>query len=136
MFYFWSIVLLLAAAVFVLLALRGQRKPQSVEAEGDATVAALYRDRLQELRAELEGGMVPEAERSVIEAELKAVNEALWEIEDDIRQCEADRDFGEKFIALARSVYKQNDKRAALKKDINLLVGSAIIEEKSYTEFN
>ena len=72
MFYFWSIVLLLAAAVFVLLALRGQRKPQSVEAEGDATVAALYRDRLQELRAELEGGMVPEAERSVIEAELKA----------------------------------------------------------------
>ncbi|MGV8998006.1 MAG: DUF6165 family protein [Parvibaculaceae bacterium] len=71
-----------------------------------------------------------------LEADLKRVNEELWVIEDDIRQCEADRDFGETFIDLARSVYKQNDKRAALKKDINLLTGSTIIEEKSYTEFN
>ena len=71
-----------------------------------------------------------------LEAELKAVNEALWVIEDDIRQCEADKDFGQTFIDLARSVYKQNDKRAALKKEINLLTGSSIIEEKSYTEFN
>lgn len=78
----------------------------------------------------------PSAELDALEAELKAVNEALWVIEDDIRQCEADRNFGDEFIALARSVYKQNDKRAALKKDINLLVGSAIIEEKSYTEFS
>lgn len=71
-----------------------------------------------------------------LEAELKAVNEALWVIEDDIRQCEADKDFGPKFIELARSVYKQNDKRAMLKKDINRITGSAIVEEKSYTEFN
>jgi hypothetical protein len=71
-----------------------------------------------------------------LEADLKAVNEALWVIEDDIRQCEADKDFGQTFIDLARSVYKQNDRRAALKKEINLLTGSAIIEEKSYTEFN
>jgi hypothetical protein len=75
------------------------------------------------------------AELTRLEAALKAVNEALWVIEDDIRQCEADRDFGPKFVELARSVYKQNDKRAALKKDINLLTGSSIIEEKSYTEF-
>lgn len=75
------------------------------------------------------------AELTKLEAGLKSVNEALWVIEDDIRQCEADKDFGSKFIELARSVYKQNDKRAALKKDINLLTGSTIIEEKSYTEF-
>lgn len=90
-------------------------------------------DVLQTAKAE---NVVPSPELEKLEAELKAVNEALWEIEDDIRQCEADRNFGDDFIALARSVYKQNDKRAALKKDINLLVGSAIIEEKSYTEFN
>lgn len=71
-----------------------------------------------------------------LEADLKTVNEALWVIEDDIRQCEADKDFGQTFIELARSVYMQNDKRAALKKEINLLTGSTIIEEKSYTEFN
>lgn len=76
------------------------------------------------------------AEIARLEAELKAVNEALWVIEDDIRQCEADRDFGPKFIELARSVYKQNDRRAMLKKDINTITGSAIVEEKSYTEFN
>jgi hypothetical protein len=76
------------------------------------------------------------AEIAGLEAELKAVNEALWVIEDDIRQCEADGDFGPKFIELARSVYKQNDRRAMLKKDINTITGSAIVEEKSYTEFN
>ncbi len=70
-----------------------------------------------------------------LEADLKAVNEALWVIEDDIRDCEARRDFGPAFIELARSVYKQNDRRAALKKEINLLTGSSIVEEKSYTEF-
>lgn len=68
-------------------------------------------------------------------ADLKAVNEALWDIEDDIRRCEAAGDFGDKFIELARAVYKTNDKRAALKKEINLLTGAAVIEEKSYTEF-
>lgn len=77
----------------------------------------------------------PSAELTRLEAALKSVNEALWVIEDDIRQCEADKDFGPKFVELARAVYKQNDKRAALKKDINLLTGSSIIEEKSYTEF-
>jgi tetratricopeptide (TPR) repeat protein len=67
-----------------------------------------------------------------LESELRAVNLALWNIEDDIRLCEKASDFGATFIALARSVYQQNDRRAALKKDINLLIGSAVIEEKSY----
>ncbi len=74
-------------------------------------------------------------EMQELEASLKKVNEDLWEIEDDIRQCEADKDFGAAFIALARSVYRENDIRAKLKKDINLLAGSSIIEEKSYTSF-
>ena len=70
-----------------------------------------------------------------LENTLRLVNEALWVIEDDIRACEAVRDFGPKFIELARSVYIQNDKRAAIKKSINELCGSSIVEEKSYTEF-
>src|SRR5690606_26511067 len=66
-----------------------------------------------------------------LEDALRQVNEALWVIEDDIRACEAARDFGPKFIELARSVYIQNDKRAAIKKSINELCGSSIVEEKS-----
>lgn len=71
-----------------------------------------------------------------LEDALREVNEALWVIEDDIRACEAARDFGQTFIELARSVYIQNDKRAAIKKSINELCGSSIVEEKSYTEFS
>jgi len=71
-----------------------------------------------------------------LEEALGMVNEALWVIEDDIRACEAARDFGPRFIELARSVYIQNDKRAAIKKSINELCGSSIVEEKSYTEFS
>ena len=72
---------------------------------------------------------------SVLTARLRAINEALWQIEDDIRACEAQNDFGQKFIDLARAVYNTNDKRAAIKKEINLLTGATIIEEKSYTDF-
>lgn len=70
-----------------------------------------------------------------LEQRLKAVNNALWDIEDHIRECEGKQDFGPAFIELARSVYRQNDRRAALKKEINLLTDSAIIEEKSYTDY-
>jgi len=78
----------------------------------------------------------PSDELTRLENELSQVNQALWVIEDDIRACEAIRDFGPKFIELARSVYIQNDHRAAIKKSINDLCGSNIVEEKSYTEFN
>ena len=67
-----------------------------------------------------------------LEADLKVINEQLWDIEDDIRNCEKQGDFGPTFIGLARAVYKTNDRRAALKKKINLLTGAAIVEEKSY----
>ncbi|HXF07971.1 MAG TPA: DUF6165 family protein [Candidatus Acidoferrales bacterium] len=66
---------------------------------------------------------------------LKAVNEALWDIEDDIRDKERAQAFDAAFIALARAVYHQNDRRAALKREINLRLGSAIIEEKSYADY-
>jgi hypothetical protein len=59
----------------------------------------------------------------------------LWQIEDDIRDCERAGDFGPRFIELARSVYCQNDERAALKRKINSLLGSALIEEKSYAPY-
>ena len=65
--------------------------------------------------------------------ELYEVNADLWAIEDDIRALEAASDFGAGFIALARSVYITNDRRAAIKKEINLLLGSSLVEEKSYS---
>ncbi|PCM42814.1 DUF6165 family protein [Marinobacter sp. ANT_B65] len=67
--------------------------------------------------------------------QLKAVNEELWVIEDDIRDEEAAQNFGPRFIELARAVYVTNDKRAALKKDINLALGSRFVEEKSYQDY-
>ena len=65
---------------------------------------------------------------------LYRINKELWAIEDDIRACEARGDFGPAFIALARAVYVTNDKRAKVKKDINLHLGSALVEEKSYVD--
>ena len=67
---------------------------------------------------------------------LSEVNERLWNVEDDIRVCEARRDFGGRFIELARAVYVTNDERAALKRRINELLGSALTEEKSYAAYS
>ena len=64
--------------------------------------------------------------------ELMNINEQLWEIEDSIRLCEANNDFGQEFIKLARTVYITNDKRAELKREINVYTNSELIEEKSY----
>jgi hypothetical protein len=68
-------------------------------------------------------------------ASLKTINLALWAVEDQIRDCERLRDFGDQFIGLARSIYKLNDQRAAVKRSINELYGSAINEEKSYAAY-
>ncbi|NKB58246.1 MAG: hypothetical protein GKS00_18120 [Alphaproteobacteria bacterium] len=68
-------------------------------------------------------------------SELRTINEALWDIEDDIRGCEREKDFGDQFIELARAVYRNNDRRAAIKRDINEALGSEIVEEKSYTDY-
>jgi hypothetical protein len=66
---------------------------------------------------------------------LKKINEALWDIEDAIRIKERNKEFDDEFIAIARSVYTTNDERCAIKKKIDLLLGSHITEEKSYEEF-
>ncbi|NQW11046.1 MAG: hypothetical protein HQ481_14355 [Alphaproteobacteria bacterium] len=67
--------------------------------------------------------------------ELKTINEALWVVEDDIRECERAEEFGPRFVSLARSVYRTNDRRAALKRAINERLGSEIMEEKSYSAY-
>jgi hypothetical protein len=72
---------------------------------------------------------------AALRARLKAVNERLWVIEDDIRIKEKAQEFDAGFIRLARSVYVENDERARIKKDINLALGSAYVEEKSYQDY-
>ncbi len=68
-------------------------------------------------------------------ARLRKVNEALWEIEDDIREKESRKEFDERFIELARAVYITNDKRCDIKRDINIKLGSDFVEEKSYEDY-
>ncbi len=66
---------------------------------------------------------------------LTEINSELWTIEDDIRECERNKDFGSDFVSLARAVYFTNDKRSEIKKSINLLTGSGFVEEKSYEDY-
>jgi hypothetical protein len=89
-------------------------------------------DLLQQIRTEqkIEG---PALEERMVN--LKAINAAMWEIEDHLRDCERRQDFGSRFVELARSVYKTNDRRAAAKREINALFGSIISEEKSYAPY-
>ena len=68
-------------------------------------------------------------------ADLKAINEDLWVIEDNVRDCERAKDFSDMFIQLARAVYVTNDRRAEGKRAINELLGSRLIEEKSYADY-
>lgn len=70
-----------------------------------------------------------------LRADLKAINERLWEIEDAIRAKEAQRQFDDEFVELARSVYRSNDRRAALKRELNAHLGSEFREEKSYQDY-
>jgi hypothetical protein len=77
----------------------------------------------------------PDAWREIA-GELKAINETLWQIEDDIRDCERDKRFDARFIELARSVYRTNDKRAAAKRRLNDRMGSVLVEEKLYRDYD
>ncbi|MBF0304876.1 MAG: hypothetical protein HQL41_04410 [Alphaproteobacteria bacterium] len=106
------------------------------ERMADAARLANVRHELDCLRAArdaADAAFGPEIERLM--ADLKEVNEALWEIEDGIRDREAEKDFGARFIELARAVYHTNDRRAALKRTLNALLGSALVEEKSYKDY-
>ena len=87
-------------------------------------------DLLEQVRREA-GVLLP----ADLEQALAAINGKLWTIEDAIREREAASDFGERFIELARSVYRCNDQRAELKRQINASTGSSLVEEKSYSTY-
>jgi hypothetical protein len=87
---------------------------------------------LDMLRALITKAGLDTAEMAAYVRELKSINAALWDIEDEIREHEMRKDFGPRFIELARTVYKTNDLRARTKQRINVAFGSGIIEEKSY----
>ena len=87
------------------------------------------------LSSKLEKEISGSPKLDALKLELKSVNEELWCIEDRIRDCERINDFSQTFIELARAVYFTNDKRAKLKREINLLLGSEIMEEKSYKSY-
>ena len=92
------------------------------------------RKELAELENITQATSLPSGLDVVVDA-LRAANAKLWDIEDDIRDCEREHRFDDEFIRLARAVYFTNDERAALKKEINLLMGSELVEEKSYSSY-
>jgi len=99
---------------------------KNVERELRSLQAAVDTIRSQEFSATL----------PTLQNQLMEVNTQLWEVEDVLRGLEKSQDFGTSFVAAARSVYQLNDRRAAVKKEINLLTGSIIVEEKSYEKYD
>lgn len=101
----------------------------------------LDESKLRNIRTEYEAltetgvNLLEDEQVSVLYKKVKAINETLWDLEDDIRMKEKARAFDEEFIRLAREIYKTNDRRAEAKKEINLLTGSLFVEEKSYEQY-
>jgi hypothetical protein len=96
---------------------------------------ANVRRELQGLLAIAEPGLRQHPEVASLKAQLRAVNERLWEIEDAIRAKEAADTFDQEFIGLARSVYHENDLRGRIKREVNTAMNSEIVEEKQYTRY-
>ena len=88
--------------------------------------------RLSEIRSR---ASLDTADLAALEEELFQVNSKLWNVEDELRALEQNGNFGERFIELARSVYRLNDRRSLIKRQINTATGSAIVEEKSYAAY-
>lgn len=109
-----------------------QIKSENITDAGKLANVAVERTALQSVADE----KIPKTQelQSLVTALLE-VNKQLWVIEDDIRECERTGNFDAAFVRLARAVYVTNDKRADLKKQINLAMGSSLIEEKSYAEY-
>ena len=101
----------------------------------DATKVANVKTELNLLTEVWSKSVESDAEIQALTLELKSINETLWVIEDDIRDEERNKRFGERFIELARSVYVTNDDRANAKKKVNLHLNSTIVEEKSYQDY-
>ena len=104
----------------------------------DEAKLANVQNEYNSLTPEIEAIYVGTSDQKALEAlhiDLLNVNKTLWNIEDQIRDCEREKNFGEDFVELARSVYYTNDDRADVKKQINVLTGSDLVEEKSYQEY-
>jgi hypothetical protein len=101
----------------------------------DASKLANVRNELELLGATWANATASETDISPERARLHAVNASLWDIEDKIRLKERAQAFDAEFVELARSVYFQNDERAAIKREINLKLGSELVEEKSYQDY-
>jgi hypothetical protein len=102
----------------------------------DAEKLVNIKRELQSLRLIFEKGCAEPEKIGQVKAELREVNEKLWMIEDDIRKCEKEKDFSQRFIELARAVYINNDQRAAFKREINTILNSELFEEKSYEDYS
>ncbi len=101
----------------------------------DPDKRANVRIELDALRCAWAGHPAARTDVADLRERLKAVNQRLWGIEDAIRQKERERAFDREFVALARSVYIENDERARIKREINLALGSTLVEEKSYRDY-
>ncbi len=101
----------------------------------DSGKLANVRRELELLRSTWAASPLAGRDVAALVAQLRQVNESLWEIEDRIRAKEATQAFDAEFIELARSVYRTNDRRAAIKRELNLALGSELIEEKSYKPY-
>lgn len=106
-----------------------------LERISDPAKLANVRIEHETLTRALKAAVASSPELDALHAALKGINEELWVIEDDIRDCERNKDFGPTFIELARSVYRTNDRRAEVKRQINQLLGSRLVEEKSYAAY-
>ncbi len=102
----------------------------------DKAKLANIHNELDELTRTAAAAVTFSPEVVALQQQLKIVNEKLWVIEDDIRDCERSKDFGPKFIELARAVYFTNDERFRVKREINDALGSALSEEKSYAAYS
>jgi hypothetical protein len=101
----------------------------------DPAKLANVRRELELMRATWDASPLASRDVTALTAELRAANEALWDIEDRIRAKEAAKVFDAEFVELARSVYRTNDARAAIKRRLNVALGSELIEEKSYRAY-
>ena len=102
---------------------------------GDPAKLANVRRELELLRSTWQASPLAARDVSAQVAQLREVNAALWDVEDRLREKEAARAFDAEFVELARSVYRTNDRRAEIKRELNVALGSELIEEKSYKAY-
>ena len=101
----------------------------------DAAKLGNVRRELAALRATWQASPLAARDVGALVDQLRDVNASLWDIEDRIREKEAAKTFDAGFVELARSVYRTNDRRAAIKRELNVALGSELIEEKSYSKY-